>query len=111
MKLVDPMWHCTYVSHMNRRKLNGDCHKQLLAYFSGFWTLITLLFLSTAPVNAEWVVVEKDYLLSGIQREIVKCCVCGYDSGGDLLTAFLLYCHSVFELYALKDLGDQLGTT
>jgi hypothetical protein len=67
MKLVDPMWHRTYASHMNRRKVKGNCHKQLLAYFRGFWTLITLLFLSTAPVNAEWLAVEKDYLLSGLQ--------------------------------------------
>jgi hypothetical protein len=47
--------------------VKGNCHKQLLAYFSGLWALITLLFLSTAPVNAEWVAVEKDYLLSGLQ--------------------------------------------
>jgi hypothetical protein len=67
MKLVDPMWHCTYASHMNRHKVKGNCHKHLLAYFSGFLALITLLFLSTAPVNAEWVAVEKDYLLSGLQ--------------------------------------------
>jgi len=67
MKLVDPIWHCTYASHMNRHKVKGNCHKQLLAYFRGFWALITLLILSTAPVNAEWVAIEKDYLLSGLQ--------------------------------------------
>ncbi len=71
MKLVDPMWHCTDASHMNRRKVKGNCHKQRLAYFSGLWALITLLFLSTAPVNAEWMVVEKDYLLSGLQTMYV----------------------------------------
>jgi hypothetical protein len=38
-----------------------------LASFSGLWSLITLLFLSTVPVYAEWVAVEKDYLLSGLQ--------------------------------------------
>ncbi|MEK7350997.1 MAG: surface-adhesin E family protein [Nitrospirota bacterium] len=47
--------------------MKGNGHKQLWAYFRGFWALITLLFLSTAPVNAEWVAVEKDYLLSGLQ--------------------------------------------
>jgi hypothetical protein len=47
--------------------VKGNGHKQLWAYFRGFWALITLLFLSTAPVNAEWVAVEKDYLLSGLQ--------------------------------------------
>jgi hypothetical protein len=52
---------------MNRRKVKGNCHRQLLAYFRGFWTLITLLFLITAPVNAEWLAVKKDYLLSGLQ--------------------------------------------
>ncbi len=61
------MWHCTYASHRNRHKVKGNGHKQLWAYFRGFWALITLLFLSTAPVNAEWVAVEKDYLLSGLQ--------------------------------------------
>lgn len=71
MKLVDPMWYCTYASHMNRRKVKGDRQKQLLAYSSGFWVLITLLFLSTAPVNAEWVAVEKDYLLSELQTMYV----------------------------------------
>ncbi len=52
---------------MNRRKLQEDCHKLPLAYFSGFWPLITLLFLSTVPAYAEWVAVEKDYLLPGLQ--------------------------------------------
>ena len=67
MKLVDPMWHCTYASHMNRRKVKRNRHKQRLAYFSGLWVLITLLFLSTTPVNAEWVAVERDYLVPGLQ--------------------------------------------
>jgi hypothetical protein len=30
-------------------------------------------------------------------------------SGGDLLAARLLYCHSIFELHGLKDPGDQFG--
>ena len=30
------------------------------AYFSAFWSLITLLFLSSAPVYAEWVPVDGD---------------------------------------------------
>jgi surface-adhesin protein E len=41
--------------------------KQPPAYFSGFWSLITLLFLSNASAYAEWVAVEKDYLLPGLQ--------------------------------------------
>jgi hypothetical protein len=71
MKLVDPMWHCTYASHMNRHKVKGNCQKQLLAYLSGLWVLITLLLLSTAPVNAEWVAVERDYLVPGLQTVYV----------------------------------------
>jgi hypothetical protein len=42
-----------------------------LAYFSGFWSLITLLFLNTVPAYAEWVAVEKDYLLPGLQTVYV----------------------------------------
>ena len=42
-----------------------------LAYFSSFWSLITLLFLSTVPAYEEWVAGEKDYLLSGLQTVYV----------------------------------------
>ncbi len=42
-----------------------------LASFSGFWSLITLLFLSTVPAYAEWVAVEKDYLVPGLQTVYV----------------------------------------
>ena len=37
-----------------------------LAIFSGFWSLITLLFLSTVPAYAEWVAVERDYFSPGL---------------------------------------------
>jgi hypothetical protein len=43
-----------------------------LAIFSGFWSLITVLFLSSAPAYAEWVAVEKDYLLPGLQTVYVE---------------------------------------
>ena len=36
-------------------------------YVSGFWSLITLLFLNSAPAYAEWVPVEKHYLTPGLQ--------------------------------------------
>jgi hypothetical protein len=36
----------------------GPFLKLPLAYFSGFWLLITLLVLSSGPVYAEWVVVS-----------------------------------------------------
>ncbi len=47
------------------------CHPQLLITLSGFWLLVTLLFLSGAPAYAEWVVVEKDYLIPGRQTVYV----------------------------------------
>ena len=65
------MWYFAVASHMNRRKLKENCHKLPLATFSGFWSLITLLFLSTVPAYAEWVAVEKDYLLPGLRTVYV----------------------------------------
>ncbi len=56
---------------MNRSKLKQNCRKQSLAYFSGFWALITLLFVSSFSAYAEWVAVEKDYLLPGRQTVYV----------------------------------------
>ena len=52
-------------------QLKENCHKLPLASLSGFWSLITLLFLSTVPAYAEWVAVEKDYLLPGLQTVYV----------------------------------------
>jgi hypothetical protein len=42
-----------------------------LAYLSGFWALVTLLFLSSAPAYAEWMAIEKHYLLPGLQTVYV----------------------------------------
>ena len=61
------MWHCEYASHMNRRKLKENCHRLPLAYVLGFWSLITLLLLSSGSAYAAWVAVEKNYLLPGLQ--------------------------------------------
>ena len=61
------MWHFADALHVNRCNLRENCHKQSLAYCSGFWSLITLLVLSPVPAYAEWVAVEKDYLLPGLQ--------------------------------------------
>ena len=52
---------------MNRRKLKERGHKSSMVYFWAFWLLIILLFLRSVPVSAEWVAVEKDYLLPGLQ--------------------------------------------
>jgi len=41
--------------------------KLRLAYAFSFWSLTTQLVLSSAPVYAEWVAVEKPYLSPGIQ--------------------------------------------
>ena len=65
------MWHFADALHVNRRNLRENCHKQSLAYCSGFWSLTTLLFLSTVPAYAEWVAIEKDYLVPGLQTVYV----------------------------------------
>jgi hypothetical protein len=52
---------------MNRHKLKEHCFRLPLAYFSVFWSLLTLLVLSSGPAYAEWVAVEKDYLAPGLQ--------------------------------------------
>jgi hypothetical protein len=52
---------------MNLLNLNGICRRLAMAQFIGFWLLTALLFLSNAPAHAEWVVVEEDYLLPGLQ--------------------------------------------
>ena len=65
------MWHCAYASHLNRRKLRESCHKPPLTYFPDIVALISLLFLSSIPANAEWTAVEKDYLLPGLQTVYV----------------------------------------
>ena len=56
---------------MSRRTLQETCHRQPLAYFSGFWSLVTLLFLSSVPADAEWLAVEKDFLVPGLQTVYV----------------------------------------
>jgi hypothetical protein len=42
-----------------------------LAYFSGFWILITLLLLSSGPAYAEWVAIEKQFQSPGRQTVYV----------------------------------------
>jgi hypothetical protein len=61
------MWGFAEASHANREKLQENCHPQLLGNLLGFWSLVMLLFLSVAPAYAEWVAVEKDYLVPGRQ--------------------------------------------
>ena len=56
-------WSATYHA--------GLSLKLPLAYCSGFWLLITLLVLSSEPAYAEWVAVENDYLLPGLQTVYV----------------------------------------
>ena len=56
---------------MNRRTLKENCHTRPPAYCSGFWSLITLLILSSVPAYGEWVAIKKDYLLLGLQTVYV----------------------------------------
>jgi hypothetical protein len=56
---------CSFTSHA------GSFLTLPPAYVSGFWPLITFLFLSTVPAYAEWVAVEKDYLLPGLRTVFV----------------------------------------
>jgi hypothetical protein len=68
---VDPTRDFTQVSTMNPFNLNGICRRLAMAQFIGFWLLTALLFLSNAPAHAEWVALEKDYLLPGLQTVYV----------------------------------------
>jgi len=54
-------------TQMSRCALRGNCRTQPVAYFSGLCSLIIFLSLSSIPAYAEWVAVEKDYLLPGLQ--------------------------------------------
>jgi hypothetical protein len=65
------MWHCASASHLNRRTLRERCHTLPPTYLLGFWSLITLLFLSSISANAEWTAVKKDYLMQGLQTVYV----------------------------------------
>ena len=49
----------------------GSLFTLRVTYFPGFWSLITILFLSSVPAYAEWVAVEKDYLSPGLQTVYV----------------------------------------
>ena len=58
-------------TQMSRCALRVNCRSQLVAYFSGLCSLIIFLLLSSIPAYAEWVAVEKDYLLPGLQTVYV----------------------------------------
>jgi len=53
-------------SAISRRTVMNMRVTLLPAYFWGFWSLITLLVLSSAPAYAEWVKVDKDYFSPGL---------------------------------------------
>lgn len=61
------MGHFAFASHMDSRELMENWRNVLRAYVLGFWSLISLLVLSSGSVHAEWVAVEKDYLSPGRQ--------------------------------------------
>jgi hypothetical protein len=54
-------------TQVSRCKSDENCYTQPLAYVVGRWFPIIFLLLSTVPAYAEWVAVEKDYLLPGLQ--------------------------------------------
>src|SRR5262249_41589382 len=58
------MWPFAYASDMNSHKLKLCGRKQQLVHRRGFWSLITLLVLCSAPAYAEGVAVEQEYLSS-----------------------------------------------
>jgi hypothetical protein len=78
----------SYATQMSRRTLQEHCHKQPLAYFVGFCPLVTLLLLSTVPAYAEWVAIEKDYLVPG--RETVYVDPDSISREGNLVTIWQL---------------------
>jgi hypothetical protein len=66
------MWYLAYALHMNRRTLKENGHTLPPASALGYWSLLAALFLSAVPAYAEWVAVEKDYLLPGFQTVYVE---------------------------------------
>jgi hypothetical protein len=56
---------------MNSLNPTGTCRKLPMTQFMGFWLLTTVLFLSNVSARAEWVAVEADYLLPGLQTVYV----------------------------------------
>ena len=61
----------SYAAQMNHCTVRGNYRTQPVVYFSVLWSLITVLFLSSISAYAEWVAVEKDYLLPGLQTVYV----------------------------------------
>jgi hypothetical protein len=53
--------------HVNRHNLKEHRYLLLSVSASVFWSLIVFLYLSCVPAYAEWVAVERDYPLSGLQ--------------------------------------------
>lgn len=58
-------------TQMSRCALRGNCRTQPVAYFSSLCSLSIFLSLSSIPAYAEWVAVEKEYLLPGLQSVYV----------------------------------------
>ena len=58
-------------SQMSRCTLKGSCRTKPVVYVSLLWLLTIFLFVNSLPAYAEWVAVEKDYLLPGLQTVYV----------------------------------------
>ena len=66
----------------------GPFLKLSLSYFSSGWSLVTLLLLSSGPAYGEWVVVEKNNPLPGLQTVYADSDT--IRSEGNLVTIWLL---------------------
>jgi hypothetical protein len=63
-------------------------YRRPLAYVSGFWAPVILLFLGSVPADAEWVALENSYLLPGLQTVYVDPDTIGRE--GNLVTVWQL---------------------
>ena len=66
----------------------GPILKLPLVYLGGFWLLITLLALSSGPVYAEWVAIEKKYQSPGLQMVYIESATIRRE--GNLVTMVIL---------------------
>ena len=66
----------------------GPFLKLSLAYCGGFWLLIMLLVLSSGPVYAEWVAIEKKYQSPGLQTVYIDSATIRRE--GNLVTIVIL---------------------
>ena len=62
---------CAISLVMSCRHRVSHFHKMRSAYLTGFWSLITVLFLNNVPAHAKWMALEKGYPLLGLQTVFI----------------------------------------